>query len=76
MTLLKNKENGGEWRGGAAMFPATRTTRTKRTRQILPGAGSGVLSVPLYGDETGVGETPPKPGMRHPGVALACKEKG
>ncbi len=40
------------------------------------------MSVPLYGDETGVGETPPKPAMRaleamrHPGVALACTEKG
>ena len=69
------------------MFPATRSTRTKRTRQVLPGAGrggagSGVLSLSLYGDETGVGETPPKPAMRaleamrHPGVALACTEKG
>ena len=41
-----------------------------------------MLSVPLYGDETGVGETPPKPAMRaleslrHPGVALACTEMG
>ncbi len=41
----------------------------------VPG-GSGVLSLSLYGDETGVGETPPKPAMRHPGVALTCTERG
>ena len=40
----------------------------------VPG-GPGVLSVSLYGDETGAGETPPNPAMRHPGVALACTEK-
>ena len=39
-------------------------------------------SLPLYGDETGVGGTPPKPAMRalealrHPGVGSACTEKG
>ena len=32
--------------------------------------GSSVLSMPLYGDETGVGGTPSKPAMR------ACTEKG
>ena len=37
--LLKNNENVGESRGGAAMFAVTRSTRTKRTRQVLPGAG-------------------------------------
>ena len=64
------------------MIPATRRTRTKRTRQVLPDAGPGVLSLSLYGDETGVGETPPKPAvralevLRHPGVALACAEMG
>ena len=41
----------------------------------VPG-GPGVLFLSLYGDETGVGETPPRPAMRHPGVALACTEKG
>ena len=41
----------------------------------VPG-GPGVLSVSLYGDETGAGETPPNPAMRHPGVALACTETG
>ncbi len=41
----------------------------------VPGS-SGVLSLSLYGDETGVGETPPKPAMRPPGAALACTEKG
>ncbi len=47
----------------------------------VPG-GFGVLSLPLYGDETSVAEPPPKPAMRalealrHLGVALACKEKG
>ncbi len=41
-----------------------------------------MLSLPLYGDESGVGGTPPKPAMRalealrHPGVGLACTEKG
>jgi len=41
-----------------------------------------VLSLPLYGDETGGGEPPPKPAMRalealrHLGVALACTENG
>ena len=47
----------------------------------VPG-GPGVLSLPLYGDESGVGGTPPKPAMRalealrHLDVALACTEKG
>ncbi len=41
-----------------------------------------MLSLSLYGDETGIGELPPKPAVRvleaprHPRVALACTETG
>lgn len=47
----------------------------------VPGRAD-VLSLPLYGDETGVGEPPPNPAMRalealrHLGVALTCTGKG